>query len=136
MSANTSIEVASGGSSQSRIGVGDGQRRGVLGCAGAAGSLVGVRHQCLHMSSHSLASWVRAAAATPAAPSTMLTTVTVTRSETPLVVSMLLAHRRFAVLFSSTITTQSSAVDAASALSTSSCGASGDALTALPPSGC
>jgi hypothetical protein len=58
--------------------------------------------------------------ATPSAPSRNETTVTVTSCITPLVVSVLLAHRRFALVELLTIARQRSAVEVFRACSTSS----------------
>ena len=59
---------------------------------------------------------------TPPACLTNDTIDTCTPCITPLVVSVLLAHRRLALVASRTIATQSSAIDAASACSTSDWG--------------
>ncbi|HEX2313717.1 MAG TPA: hypothetical protein VHJ17_08295 [Thermomonospora sp.] len=72
-----------------------------------------------------------APAATPSPTRRSAITVSCRDRVTPLVVSVLPAHRRFAVLDSSAITTQSSARDSSSALSTLSCG-----VTDRPPSPC
>src|SRR5690606_34122021 len=61
-------------------------------------------------------------AATPSPVSRSAMTVSLLDLVTPLVVSVLPAHRRFAVLDSSAITMQSSARDSSSARSTASCG--------------
>ena len=57
--------------------------------------------------------------AVPPSTAAKLTTVTETSVITPLVVNVLLAHRRFALVMSRTIAMQSSAVEVASACSTS-----------------
>ena len=60
--------------------------------------------------------------ATPSAVATNEMTVTSTETITPLVVRVLLAQRRLALLLSATMAMQSSAVEVASACSTSCCG--------------
>jgi hypothetical protein len=74
--------------------------------------------------------------AVPSLPSTVATTVTDRPRVTPFVVSALPAHRRFAVEYSSAITTQPSARDSARARSTISCGLLVRALIDRPPVWC
>jgi hypothetical protein len=72
----------------------------------------------------------------PPACSTYDTTLTWTPCMTPLVVRVLLAQRRLALVLSRTTTTQSSPIDAASACSTRDCGSTRWVLIGPTPGWC
>jgi hypothetical protein len=76
------------------------------------------------------------AATPPAEPSTVEITVSCRDRVIPFVVSVLPAHRRLAVLCSSAMATQPSAVDSSSARSTISCGVVAGVVTVPPPGPC
>ena len=95
---------------------------GVLGRGAGAGGRVGGAHQLGDLVGGGGAAGDRSGGHARGAAGRTRSTVTQRPCMTPLVVSVLLAQRRLALVSSRTIAMQSSAVEVASACSTSACG--------------
>src|SRR5918998_798069 len=129
-SVNTSIEVSAGPASHSPAPDGASASSGTASSAGPAS-----RAACSLAATSSATSGVPVRATVPAAipapPSTKETTTTCRERIAPLVVRLLFAQRRLASELSTTKATCPSALEAASAFSTTSCGR--DQLLTRPP---